>query len=131
MLAYDYPVLGLFLTMLWFVIWAIWLILLFRVIADIFRDRQLGGFAKALWLIFVVLLPYLGVIVYVIVRGAAMGERDVQQVRASDQAMREYIREAAGTEPSVADELAKLADLRDRGVINDAEFTAQKSRLMA
>ena len=76
MLAYDYPILGLFWTMMIFFLWIAWLILLFRVFADIFRS-DMGGFAKALWSIFVILAPFLGVFIYVIANGRAMGERDI------------------------------------------------------
>lgn len=135
MFAYDYPILSLFLTMLWFFLWVIWIILLFRVIMDIFRDRELGGVAKALWLIFVILLPYLGVFVYVIARGRSMTNRDIEQAQANEQALQQYIRQAAATGGGggggVADELVKLADLRDRGVLSEAEFQAQKSKMMA
>lgn len=136
MLAYDYPVLGLFLTMLWFFLWVMWLFLLFRVVADIFRSDDLGGFAKVLWMLLVLVLPYLGVFIYVIARGSAMSRRDREDQQAADAALREYIREAAGTTGTTgtagsADELAKLADLRDRGVLSEDEFRTQKAKLLA
>jgi hypothetical protein len=131
-LAYDFPILGLFWTMLWFFLWIVWLILLFRVILDIFRDDDLGGFAKALWLIFVVLLPYIGVLVYVIARGRGMGQRDIERARAQEQAFQSYVRETAATSGGgTADELAKLADLQERGVISEQEFQAQKAKILA
>ena len=134
-LAYDYPLLNLFFTMLWFFLWIIWIMLLFRVIMDIFRDHEMGGFSKVLWLIFVIVLPFLGVFVYVIARGRSMTERDIQRAQANEQMMQQYIRETAGsagaTSGGVADELVKLADLRDRGILSEAEFQAQKSKLMA
>jgi Short C-terminal domain len=129
-LAYDYPLLGMFWTFLWFFLWIAWIVILFRVIADIFRSRDLGGWSKALWTIFVVLLPFLGVLVYLIVRGHAMTERDYQDVRAQQEAFNSYVRDAAGSGGS-ADELTKLADLRDRGVINQAEFEQQKAKILA
>jgi Short C-terminal domain/Phospholipase_D-nuclease N-terminal len=128
--AYDYPVLGVFWSILVFFLWIMWFFLLFRVVADIFRSDDLGGWAKAAWLILVLLVPFLGVFVYVIARGDDMGRRDVAQAQAQDQAFRSYVRETAGSGGSV-DQLAKLADLRDRGVINDAEFEQQKAKLLS
>jgi type VI protein secretion system component VasK len=129
MLAYDYPLLGVFWTMLWFFLFVIWLILLFRVIVDVFRSHDMGGFAKALWLIFVILVPFLGVLIYVIVRGHGMSQRDIEGMKAQQEAFDSYVRQTAGTTSS-ADELAKLADLRDRGVITDEEFQAQKAKAL-
>jgi Short C-terminal domain/Phospholipase_D-nuclease N-terminal len=128
--AYDYPVLGVFWSILVFFLWIMWFFLLFRVIADIFRSDDLGGWAKAAWLILVLLVPFLGVFVYVIARGDDMGRRDVAQAQAQDQAFQSYVRETAGSGGSV-DQLAKLADLRDRGVINDAEFEQQKAKILS
>jgi hypothetical protein len=132
MLAYDYPVLGAFWTLLWIVLWVIWLFLLFRVIFDIFRDHDLGGWSKALWLIFVIVLPFLGVFVYIIARGRGMGERDLQEAQARQQSFDTYVRDAAASGGGgTADELSKLADLKARGVITDAEFEQQKAKLLA
>jgi hypothetical protein len=131
-LAYTYPLLGAFWTMLEFFLFIIWIIILFRVFVDIFRSHDLGGWGKALWMIFVIILPFLGVIVYLIARGKGMGERDVAEAQAKDQQLRAYVQEAAaGDGSSPADQLAKLADLRDRGVISDAEFENQKAKLLA
>jgi Short C-terminal domain/Phospholipase_D-nuclease N-terminal len=130
-LAYDYPLLGMFWTFLLFFIWIAWIVVLFRVIFDIFRSKDLGGFAKALWVIFVILLPFLGVLVYLIARGHSMTERDYQEAKSQEQAFQSYVRSAAGTGGGSADELTKLADLRDKGVISDAEFQAQKAKLLA
>jgi type VI protein secretion system component VasK len=130
MLAYDYPLLGLFWTMLWFFLFVIWLILLFRVIADIFRSHDMGGFAKALWLIFVIVVPFLGVLVYVVARGHSMAQRDMESMQAQQQAFDTYVRETAGG-GSTAGELEKLVELRDRGVITEQEFQSQKAKLLA
>ena len=130
-LAYDYPLLGMFWTFLLFFIWIAWIVVLFRVIFDIFRSKDLGGFAKALWVIFVILVPFLGVLVYLIARGHSMTERDYQEAKSQDQAFQSYVRSAAGTGGGSADELTKLADLRDKGVITDAEFQQQKAKLLA
>lgn len=130
MFAYDYPLLGIFWTMLVFFVWIAWILLLIRVFADIFRSRDMGGVAKALWSIFVILLPFLGVLLYLIVNGRAMAVRDAKQVQAQELAVQDYVRTVASA-PSSADELAKLADLRDKGVLTDAEFAQQKTKLLA
>jgi heme exporter protein D len=129
MLAYDYPILGLFWTMMIFFLWIAWIILLFRVFADIFRS-DMGGGAKALWSIFVILAPFLGVFIYVIANGKAMGERDIANAQAREAEMQAYIRQTAGSAGD-ADELAKLAALRDQGVLTDEEFSAQKAKLLS
>jgi type VI protein secretion system component VasK len=130
MFAYDYPLLGAFWTMFWFFIWILWFILLFRVFGDVFRSRDMSGWAKAAWLIFVILVPFLGVFVYLIARGNAMSQRDVEQAQARQQAFDSYVQVVASTGGS-ADELTKLADLKDRGVISDAEFQQQKEKILA
>jgi hypothetical protein len=128
-LAYDYPVLGTFLTMVLFFLWVLWLVVLFRVIADIFRDQQMSGWGKAGWLVFVLVLPFLGVFIYVIARGHGMGEREVHQAQERQQAFDTYIRQAAGKATS-ADELAKLSDLKARGELSEAEFQQAKEKVL-
>jgi len=123
------PLFDLFWSMLWFFMFFIWLMLLFRVFGDIFRSKDMGGWAKALWTIFVIVLPILGVLVYVVSRGAGMAERDVRDYQAAEAATQSYIREAAGSTSS-ADEIAKLAALRDRGVLSNEEFESQKAVLL-
>jgi hypothetical protein len=131
-LGYDYPLLGLFWTMMWWFLWIAWIVLLVKVIADIFRSRDMGGFAKALWAIFVIVIPWLGVLVYLIARGDAMSERDYEQARAQDAAFRSYVQEAAGSSGGgTADELTKLAELKAQGVLSEAEFAQQKAKLLA
>lgn len=129
--AQDYPLLNLFWTMLWLFIWILWIFLLVRIILDIFRSDDLGGWSKALWVIFIIILPFIGVLVYLIARGSGMQKRDVRDARAADQEMRSYIRSAAATPASTAEELSKLASLRDQGVLTEAEFDAQKAKLLA
>ena len=129
MLAYDYPILGLFWTMLIFFLWVAWLILLFRVFGDIFRS-DMGGGAKALWSIFVILVPFLGVFLYVIANGRAMGERDIAAAQQRESEVQAYIRQTAGGAGG-ADELTKLAALRDQGVLTEEEFSAQKAKLLS
>src|SRR4051812_18205031 len=123
MTAYDYPAMGIFWSMLWFFLFFIWIMLLFRVFADLFRDKDMGGFTKFLWIIFVIFLPFLGVFVYLITHGRQMGERDLAQAQAQQQAFQQSVRDAAGAAPGTgtADELTKLAGLRDSGVITQAE----------
>ena len=129
MLAYDYPLLGLFWSMLIFFLWFAWLMLLFRVFADIFRSQDMGGWAKGLWSIFVILVPFLGVFIYVIVNGRSMGERDLAAAQQREAEFQTYVRQTAGT-TGAADELTKLAALRDSGALTDAEFAAQKAKLL-
>lgn len=119
-----------FWLMLWFFLWIIWIWLLIRVFGDIFR-ADLSGWAKAGWMVFILILPFVGVFIYLITQGDAMGRRELERIQAIDQAQRDYIRDAAGTSGGIADELEKLASLKDRGVISEAEFENQKSKLMA
>jgi Short C-terminal domain/Phospholipase_D-nuclease N-terminal len=120
-----------FWSFLWFFLFFIWIWLLIVVFGDIFRSHDLSGWAKAIWCIFIIFLPYLGVFVYLIARGGKMHEHAVASAQAQDQAMRQYVREAAGTGGSTADELARLADLREKGVISDAEFEQLKAKAMS
>jgi Phospholipase_D-nuclease N-terminal len=99
-LAYDYPLLGFFWTMLYFFVFFIWILLLFRVFVDIFRSHDMGGFIKACWFIFVVALPFLGVFVYLIVRGHKMAEHAAQDMAAQDAAAQAYIRQAVANDPA-------------------------------
>ena len=131
MFAYDYPLLGFFWTVLMVFLWVAWIILLIRVFGDIFRNREMGGAGKALWSIFVIVLPFLGTLVYLIAHGSGMAKRDLQQAQQAQESFDQYVRQAAGTSASRADELAKLAGLRDQGVITDAEFANQKAKLLA
>lgn len=118
-------------SMLWFFIFFMWIMLLFQVTIDIFRSRDLGGVAKALWVLFVISIPYLGVLVYLIARGGKMHENQVADAKAQEAAFREYVQGAAGTTTSVAAELERLASLHERGLIDDAEFAALKAKAMA
>ena len=121
-LASDFGTGQVFLSFLWFFLFFIWIWLLITVFGDIFRSRDLGGGAKTLWVIFVIFVPYLGVFVYLIARGHKMAEHAQEDAKAQDAAARQYIQQAAGTTPSTADELQRLADLKAQGVISDAEF---------
>src|ERR1700722_13418451 len=127
---YQYPILDFFLTMLYFFLFVIWIWLLITVFVDIFRSHDMGGVAKALWVIFVLVLPYLGVFVYLIARGGKMHERAANEAAQQQQAFDQYVKEAAGTS-GTADQLSKLADLKSQGVLTDSEFDAQKAKILA
>ncbi|MCY0930738.1 SHOCT domain-containing protein [Streptomyces sp. H27-H1] len=127
----DYPLLNLFWTMLWLFLWVMWFFLLFKVITDIFRDHELHGWGKAGWLILVLLLPYIGVFVYLIVRGRGMGKRDVKVAQEREQAFQDYVQKAAGPRSSPAEELAKLSSLKEKGHLTQEEFDKAKDKLLA
>jgi hypothetical protein len=120
-------------SMLWFTLFFIWIWILITVFADIFRSDDLGGWGKALWCIFVVVLPYLGVFVYLIARGSRMHERDAVAMQAQRAAQDEYIRQAVSAQSgsSAASEIARLAELRDQGTLTEAEFQAMKAKTIA
>jgi hypothetical protein len=121
-----------FLSFLWFFLFVIWIWLLIVVFTDIFRSPDLSGWGKALWTIFVVILPYLGVFVYLIARGHKMQEHTVQAAQAQEAQVREYVQTVAGSNGrSAADEIARLADLHDKGVLSDAEFEQAKAKALA
>src|SRR5271157_277415 len=127
----NYPALDIFWSIIEFILWVIWIWILIYVFIDIFRSRDLSGWAKALWFLFVLIIPLIGVLVYLIVRGSSMHERSVQQAQQQDRELRDYVQEAAGTQTSTADQLSKLADLRDRGVITPGQFEREKAKIMA
>ena len=127
----DFGTGDVFVSLLWFFLWIIWFWLLIIVFTDIFRSSDLSGWGKALWTIFVVILPYLGVFVYLIARGGKMHDRAYRQAQAQDAATREYIKGVAGSSTSAADEISRLADLKEKGVISDAEFEAGKAKALA
>ena len=128
--SYSYPLLGAFWTIFEIFLWVLWIWILIYVFIDIFRSHDLSGWAKALWFIFVLFIPLIGVLVYLIARGGKMQERAMQQAQQQDQEARRYIQDAAGA-PNSADQLAKLADLRDRGVITADEFDREKAKVLA
>jgi Short C-terminal domain/Phospholipase_D-nuclease N-terminal len=118
-----------FLSMLWFFLFVLWIWLVITVFADIFRSDDLSGWGKAAWSIFVIVLPYLGIFVYLIARGRQMGERAVDEAHRRDERFRSYVRDAAATPSSEVDQLSKLASLKADGVIDDDEFQRMKARL--
>ncbi len=131
MLAYTYPLLSIFWTMLEFFFFVLWIWLLIYIFIDIFRSHDMGGFAKALWVLFVIILPFLGVLVYLIARGGSMHERAEKQAQDQQKAFDDYVKKTAGGGGNSADELAKLADLKEKGVMTDAEFEAQKAKILS
>jgi hypothetical protein len=126
------PILDLFWAMLWFFLFFVWIWLLITIFADIFRS-DMSGWAKAGWVIFVIIVPLLGVLIYLIAQGGNMQERSVKQAQEADAATRAYIQEAAGSGggSSAADEVSKLAALRDAGTISDEEFATAKAKILA
>src|SRR4051794_32081759 len=121
-----------FWSMLWFFLFFIWVWLLIGVFSDIFRSRDLSGWGKALWTVFVIVLPYLGVFVYLIARGHKMSEHAQEAAQAQDAAMRTYVQGVAGTNGTgTADQISRLAELRDQGTITEAEFQAGKAKALA
>lgn len=124
----SYPLLDAFLTTLWIVGFFLWIWLAILVFSDIFRSDQ-SGWAKAGWIVLIIVLPLLGVLIYLIARGRKMAERAARDAADQEAAFKSYVRDVAPA-TSTADDLAKLADLRDRGVITDAEFEQQKAKVL-
>jgi uncharacterized membrane protein YcjF (UPF0283 family) len=117
-------------SIFWFMILFAWIWLLISIFADLFRDHELSGWGKALWTLFIIVLPWLGALVYLIARGKSMNERALARAQSQDQAFQQYVQHAAASSSSTADELAKLADLRDRGTISEQEFAQAKAGLL-
>ena len=128
--AWDISLGETFVSMLWFFLFFMWIWLFITVFADIIRSDDLSGWGKAGWTVFVIVLPYLGVLVYLIARGRSMGERSVREAQARDRAMREYVRDAASA-PSAAQEIERLAALQSRGEISAAEYEQAKAKILA
>ena len=124
----SYQLLNVFFWMLWFFLFIIWIWLLITIFVDIFRT-DMSGWAKAGWVIFIIVLPFLGVLIYLIANGSKMQERSMESAAAAQQAQAEYIKRVAGTD-TTADQLKTLADLHDAGKLTDAEFAAQKAKLL-
>jgi hypothetical protein len=118
--------------MFWFFMFVIWIWVLIAIFGDIFRSHDLSGGMKAFWTLFVIILPWLGILIYLIARGSGMQKRAVEQAQQNEAQFREYVQATAGNGGgNAADQLAKLADLKAQGVITDAEFEAQKAKLLA
>ena len=130
MLASSYPLLDIFWTILEFFIFFLWIFLVITIVIDVFRSHDMSGGVKALWLLFILILPFLGVLIYLIARGSGMHERSVKQAQDQQKAFSDYVAQTAkGANP--AEQLATLADLKEKGVITDDEFQAQKANLLA
>jgi membrane protein implicated in regulation of membrane protease activity len=128
--SYSYPLLGAFWTIFEVFLWVLWIWVLIYVFIDIFRSHDLSGWGKALWFLFVLFIPLIGVLVYLIARGGKMQERAARDARQQEQDFRTYVQEAAGS-ATPADQLAKLAELRDRGAITAEEFEREKAKVLA
>jgi ABC-type multidrug transport system fused ATPase/permease subunit len=134
MVAADYPFLDVLWTMLVIFAWVIWFWLLITVFADLVRRHDTSGGMKALWIIFVIILPFLGVLIYLIANGGGMAERNMQQAQAQQASMDQYIRSVATTSGGgggAADEIARAKQLLDSGAITQAEFDAIKAKALA
>ncbi|MGY0055969.1 SHOCT domain-containing protein [Streptomyces sp. LZ34] len=125
----DYPLLNVFMTTVWVFLWILWFILLFRVIGDLFRDDSMSGWAKAGWCFFVVVLPFLGIFVYLIARGRGMGEREAKAALKAEADLKEFVRETAAT--GHAEELSKLVELKNHGDITTEEYERAKAKVLA
>jgi hypothetical protein len=130
MLASSYPLLDIFWTMLEIFAFIVYFWLLIAIFSDIFRSHDIGGVHKTLWLLAILFLPLFGILLYLIVRGGSMHERAAKQAAMQQEAFDAYVKEAAGSGGGSAEELAKLADLKEKGVITDAEFSAQKAKIL-
>ena len=131
MLAADYPFLDILWTMLIFFLWITWFWLLITVFADVFRRRDISGVSKTLWLIFVILVPFLGVFVYLISQGDDMAKRNIEKAQAQQAQMDDYVRTTAGSGGGAAAEIEKAKGLLDSGAITQAEFDALKQKALA
>jgi hypothetical protein len=128
--AADYPFIDVFWSMLVFFFWVIWIWILITVFVDLFRRHDISGWAKAAWMVFVIVLPYLGVFIYIITQGRGMSERRTAEVQAASAAYEDHIRTVAGT-GAPADQIAKAKSLLDSGAIDQAEFEKLKRQALA
>lgn len=126
----DFGLWDVFLSMFWFMLLITWIWLIIAIFSDIFRDRELSGGAKALWCVLLIVVPWVGALLYLIVRGRSMNERTVRAEEENNARVRAYVKDAAGT-TSAADELRKLAELRDSGAITPADYEAAKAKVLA
>jgi hypothetical protein len=129
-LAADYPFLDVFWTMIIFVLWIVWFFILFRVIADLFRRHDISGWVKVLWMIIVILLPFLGVFIYLITQGSHMAERDMRQAKAAQGEFDDYVKSVASS-GSPAAEIERAQGLLSSGAISQAEFDQIKAKALA
>jgi Phospholipase_D-nuclease N-terminal len=119
-------------SLLWFFLFFVWIMLIFTIFGDIIRSQDMGGWAKAIWSIFIIFLPFLGIFIYLIARGGGMGERQVAAAQRQNEQMQEYIQATtASGGTSDAEQLAKLADLHTSGKLDDAEYAAAKAKVIS
>ena len=130
MIAADYPFLDILWTTIIIVLWITWFMILFRVLGDIFRRHDIGGFSKVIWIIFVILLPFLGVFIYLITQGGEMAQRDVKDMRAAQGEFDDYVKSVAASGGSAA-EIEKAKALLDSGAITQAEYDALKTKALS
>jgi len=133
MVVADWHVGQVFFSLLWFALFFLWIWLLIMVFADLFRDHSLSGWWKALWVIGIIIFPFLGVLVYLIARGGSMARRAAEQQQRADEQFTQYVQSVAGPESgpgSTAAELERLADLKAKGVISDEEFEQLKAKAL-
>ena len=126
----DFGLWDVFLSMFWFMLLICWIWMLIAILSDIFRDHELSGVAKALWTFFIIIIPWLGALVYLIVRGRSMNERALQAAKANDERTRAYVRDVAGSSTSTADELRKLNELRSEGVLSEEDYEKAKAKTL-
>jgi hypothetical protein len=117
------------LTVIWIFLFVAWIMVLFTIVGDLFRDHQLSGWAKAIWILFLIFIPFLTALVYLIVRGQGMRDRSIKEQADVRRHFEDYVRETAGTSP--VDELHKLNDLKEKGAISDEEFERMKAKLIS
>ena len=127
----DFSLWDLMVSMFWFMLLVAWIWLLISILGDIFRDRELGGGAKAMWVLFLVFLPWLGALMYLIFRGNSMNDRTHKAMVEAEQRQREYIQSAAGSTASVADQIKDLSALKESGHLTDAEYEQAKTKILA
>jgi signal transduction histidine kinase len=130
LIAADYPFLDVFWTMILFFTWVIWIWMMVVILTDVFRRRDIGGFAKALWVVFLIVLPFLGVLVYLIAQHDGIAQRNAERAQAIQQQFDDQVRAVAASEGPAA-EIEKAAKLRDQGTISAPEFEALKAKALA
>ncbi len=131
LIAADYPFLDVFWTMILFFLWVAWIWVLVLIISDLFRRHETSGWIKALWIVVLIVLPFLGTLIYLIANGSGMAQRQADQVRASQSQFDDYVKSVAGSGGSAASELAKAKELLDSGAINQQEYDAIKAKVLA
>jgi len=130
LLAAEFGTGQVFWSILWFFLFFVWIMMIFTIFGDIIRSDDMGGVAKAIWVIFIIFLPFLGIFAYLIIRGGKMGERQMKAAQAQESAVQDYIRTTAGS-ASPAEQLTQLADLHTAGKLSDSEYASAKSKIIS